>query len=221
MGARETKDPIHRRGPHAMRRAAAREKILAAAIERLNQAGYAETSTVRVAATAKVARGSLLHQFPTRVDLILAVADHAARAQGDFIVAALGKIPRGRERFVGSVDATWAALQQPQSRALLEIIIATRHDPELAARIADFAQRFDSGVSRGARRFAEASGLRDEQGEAVEERRFLLATLRGLAIEAMLSGGAAASPEPVLARLRASRERFYDEHLRAGETAEA
>jgi AcrR family transcriptional regulator len=205
------------RGAHAERRASTRAKLMAAAIACLNDAGYAETSTVRVAAEAKVARGSLLHQFPTRVDLILAVADHAARAQGDFIAAALAKIPAGRERYIGSVDATWAALRQPPSRALLEIIIATRHDPELAARIADFAQRFDSGVSRGARRLAEASGLRDEGDEAVEERRFMLAALRGLAIEAMLSGPGAAPAETILARLRASRARFYDEHLRLGE----
>jgi AcrR family transcriptional regulator len=187
---------------------------MAAAITCLNEVGYAETSTVRVAAVAKVARGSLLHQFPTRVDLILAVADHAAKAQGEFISAVLAQAPPGRERYVASVDASWAALQRPESQALTTIIIATRHDPELATRIADFAQRFDAGVSRGARRLAESSGLRDERDEAVEERRFMLATLRGLAIEALLSGASAASPEPVLARLRASRARFYDEHLK-------
>lgn len=207
------------RGPHAERRASTRAKLLEAAISCLNVVGYAETSTVRVAATAKVARGSLLHQFPTRVDLILAVADHAAKAQGEFIFAALAKVPPGRERYIASVDASWAALQRPESLALVEIIIATRHDPELAARIADFAQRFDAGVSRGARRLAETSGLRDERDEAVEERRFMLASLRGLALEALLSGANAASPEPALARLRASRARFYDEHLKTEDLA--
>jgi AcrR family transcriptional regulator len=209
-----------RRGGHAERRASTRGKIMASAIDCLNTIGYAETSTVRVAAEAKVARGSLLHQFPTRVDLILAVADHAAKAQGEFIVATLEQYPPGRARYVGSVDATWAALQTPESRALLEIIIATRHDAELAARIADFARRFDAGVSRGARRLAEASGLSDERDEAVEERRFMLATLRGLAIEAMLSGPAGASPGPVLARLRTSRAQFFDEHMRVAKDQE-
>jgi hypothetical protein len=102
---------------------------------------------------------------------------------------------------------------------LLAIIIATRHDPELAARIADFARRFDAGVSRGARRLAEASGLSDEGDQAVEERRFMLAALRGLAIEAMLSGPSAASPKAALARLRQSRARFFDAHLKPGESA--
>ena len=209
----DTAEAPRTRGPHAERRAATRAKILAAAVQCLNEVGYAETSTVRVAAVAKVARGSLLHQFPTRVDLILAVADHTAKAQGEFISAALARAPAGRERYIASVDASWAALQRPESQALIEIIIATRHDPELAARIADFAQRFDAGVGRGARRLAEASGLRDERDDAVEERRFMLATLRGLAIEALLSGANAASPEPALARLRASRARFFDDHF--------
>ena len=186
-----------------------------AAVRCLNTIGYAATSTVRVAAEAEVARGSLLHQFPTKVDLILAVAAHAALAQGEFIKAVLSQVPAGRERFIASVDASWAAMQQPEARALLEIIIATSHDPDLASRIADFAQRYDAGVSRGARRLAESAGLQDDGDQAAEERRFVLAALRGLAIETMLSGRAA-SPEPILARLKAGRARFYDEHLKAG-----
>jgi hypothetical protein len=124
----------------------------------------------------------------------------------------MGRLPAGRERFVGSVDATWASLQRPEGRALLEIIVASHHDPELAARIAEFAERFDEGLNRGAQKFADAAGLKTEGAEAVEERRFMLAALRGLALEVMLSGPAA-SPEPVLSRLRESRARFYDTHL--------
>jgi AcrR family transcriptional regulator len=203
------------RGPNAERRAATRLKILAAAVTSLSETGYAQTSTVRVADLAGVARGSLLHQFPTRVDLILAVADYAARAQGDFIREGLAKAPAGRERFIASIDVTWAAFQRPESRALLEIIVATRYDAELAARIPDFAERFEAGVSRGAHRFAEASGLRDDQGEAATERRLILVALRGLAVETALSGEPARA-EAVLALLRRIRGDFYDSHLAGG-----
>jgi AcrR family transcriptional regulator len=199
------------RGPNAERRATTRDKILAAAVRCLNDVGYAQTSTVRVAAEADVARGSLLHQFPTRIDLILAVAQHVTNCQRDFIRTGLAKLPAGRERYIGSIDATWEAFQQPESRALLEIIIATRHDAELAARIPDFAQEFEAKVSRGAHRFAEASGLRDERGEAAAERRLILVALRGLAIETMLSGDHA-DPETVIALLRRMRAQFYDAH---------
>jgi len=199
------------RGPNAERRQATRLKILAAAVTSLSEAGYAQTSTVRVAEMAGVARGSLLHQFPARVDLMAAVADHASRVQGEFIRAGLAKAPAGRERFIASVDVTWAAFQRPESRALLEILVATRHDPELAARISDFAQRFEAGVARGAHRFAEASGLRDDLGEAAAERRLILFALRGLAVETQLGGGGG-DPEAVLALLRRRRAEFHDSH---------
>ncbi len=200
------------RGPNATRRLATRDKILAAAVQSLSEAGYAQTSTVRVAALARVARGSLLHQFPTRIDLILAVADHAAKAQRQFLRQGLAPVPAGRERYLASIDVTWAAFQQPESRALLEIIVAARYDPELAARIPDFAQRFGAGVSRGAHRFAEASGLRDDNGEAAAERRLILVALRGLAVETMLNGGGG-DPQAVLALLKRIRADFYDSHL--------
>jgi AcrR family transcriptional regulator len=199
------------RGPNAERRASTHDKILAAAVRCLNDVGYAQTSTVRVAAEAKVARGSLLHQFPTRIDLILAVAQHVINRQRDFIRAGYAKLPAGRERYIGSIDVTWQVFQRPESRALLEIIIATRHDAELAARIPDFAQEFEARLARGAHRFAEASGLRDELGEAVAERRLILVALRGLAVETMLSGDQV-NPDAVLALLRRMRAQFYDAH---------
>jgi AcrR family transcriptional regulator len=199
------------RGPNAERRASTHDKILAAAVRCLNDVGYAQTSTVRVAAEAKVARGSLLHQFPTRIDLILAVAQHVTNCQRDYIRAGLAKLPAGRERYIGSIDVTWQAYQLPESRALLEIIIATRHDPELADRIPGFAQEFEARVVRGAHRFAEASGLRDDLGEAAVERRMILVTLRGLAVETLMSGDQA-NPDAIIALLRRMRAQFYDTH---------
>ena len=204
------------RGPNAERRASTHQKILAATVRYLNEVGYAQTSTVRVAAEAKVARGSLLHQFPTRIDLILAVANHAREAHRTFMNDGLAKLPRGKERFVGSVDVTWDALQLPESRALLEIIMATRYDPELASRIPAFASEFEAGVTRGAHAFAEAMGLRDDRGEAAAFRRLVLVALRGLVIETMLSG-ADAEPDSVIALLRRWRAQFYDENRIAEE----
>ena len=200
-----------RRGPNAERRAATREKILEAAVRCLSEDGYAKTTTVAVADLAGVARGSLLLQVPTRIDLSREVAQHASRRQGAFIREGLAELPAGRERFVGSVDVTWRAFQQPESRALTEIIIATRHDAELAARIPDFAQSFEAGIARGAQRFAEAMGLSCAAEEAVAERRLVLVALRGLAVATSLSGEAS-DPEAVLRLLRRVRADFYDRH---------
>ena len=96
-----SQDPPHAvgaRGPNAARRLATRGKILAAAVRCLAEEGYAQTSTVRVATLARVPRGSLLHQFPTRIDLILEVAQYAARRQSAFIREGLAELPSGRER---------------------------------------------------------------------------------------------------------------------------
>jgi AcrR family transcriptional regulator len=202
---------LSRRGPNAERRAATREKILDAAVRSLSEDGYAQTTTVAVADLAGVARGSLLHQFPTRIDLVLEVAKYAARRQSLFIRDGLAALPAGRERFIGSVDVTWRALQQPQSRALTEIIIATRHDAELAVRIPDFAHNFEAGIARGAARFAEAMGLTCAPEEAVAERRLVLVALRGLAVATSLSGEQS-DPEAVISLLRCLRADFYDRH---------
>ncbi len=83
---------------------------------------------------------------------------------------------------------------------------------ELAARIPDFGERFEAGVTRGASRFAASSGLLDEQGEAPAERRLILAALRGLAIETALAGDAIESGRAVISLLRRIRGQFYDSH---------
>ncbi len=137
---------------------------------------------------------------------------YAARRQSLFIRDGLAALPARRERFVGSVDVTWRAFQQPQSRrALTEIIIATRHDAELAAHIPGFAHHFEAGIARGAARFAEALGLTCAPEEAVAERRLVLVALRGLAVATSLSGEQS-DPEAVLSLLRRVRADFYDRH---------
>ena len=79
-----------------------------------------------------------------------------------------------------------------------------------------FARPFETYVMTTFRGGRSASYWRAKftEEDAADERRFMLATLRGLAIQSMLSGEAA-SPEPILARLRADRARFFDEHLKS------
>src|SRR5438067_13244164 len=103
MGEAETTIDTRRvpRGPNAERRASTRAKILAAGVRCLAEFGYAATSTPLVAKLAKVSRGSLLHQFPTKTDLILAVAQHAWLIQRDYVRAQVARHANGRHQFVG------------------------------------------------------------------------------------------------------------------------
>ena len=199
------------RGPHAVRRAATRAKILDAAVRSLAEFGYAATSTPLVASLAKVSRGSLLHQFPTKVDLILAVAAYAARAQGAFIREQVMALPPGRERFIGGVDAVWAALKRPEAIALTEVTLAARSDPELAERYPRFAADVEAAQHRGRLRMAEGIGA-PERAEDVDVLAHLtLAALRGLAMESVFVGRPTVQAEKALALLKDLRRRMVDE----------
>ena len=181
---------------------------MAAAVRRLYERGYAGATTPEIAKAAGVARGSLLHQFPTKVDLILAVAEYAATKQGEFLRAHRMTSGSKRDQFVDSIDRLWAALKQPEGIALIEIMLATRHEPELAGRYARFARAYERSLARGLAKLAERSGL--EATAALEQQaRFTLTSLRGLAVETMFSGDPQASEQSV-ALLKAYRGAFFD-----------
>src|SRR6202012_1127807 len=118
------KKPRVPRGPNAERRAATRAKIMEAAVRCLAEFGYAATSTPLVAKLAKVSRGSLLHQFPTKTDLMLAVAQSASQPRGLKVREHLAATPEGPGRFLAGVDAVWASLHEPSAIALMEVTIA-------------------------------------------------------------------------------------------------
>ena len=199
------------RGPNAERRAATRAKIMEATVKCLAEFGYAATSTPLVAKLAKVSRGSLLHQFPTKVDLILAVAEYAARTQGAVIGEALMAKPVGRERFLHGVDAIWAALRRPASVALMEVMIAARSDAELAARYPGFAGAMEESLHRSRSRIAAGLGAEDRAEELDVMSHLTLVALRGLAMETLFVGRPTQDAEKVVELLKTLRRRFADE----------
>jgi AcrR family transcriptional regulator len=200
------------RGPNAERRAATRAKILDAGVRCLAEFGYAATSTPLVAKLAKVSRGSLLHQFPTKVDLMLAVIEHAWLVQRDFIRGQVAANPPGRDQFIGGVQAVWKGLQLPEAIAVMEVMIAARTDPELAGRYADFASGVEAGMHRTRRRMAEGLlGAPEHVGEVDAIAHLTLAALRGLALETVFIGRSTEEADKVLALLENMRRRMVDE----------
>jgi len=207
----ETTKPKVPRGPNAERRAATRAKIMEAAVRCLAEFGYAATSTPLVAKMAKVSRGSLLHQFPTKVDLILAVAEYAARAQGVVIRDALMAKPVGRERFLHGVDAIWAALRRPASVALMEVMIAARSDAELAERYPGFAGDLEDRLHRARIRMARNLGVPERLEEIEAVAHLTRMALNGLAMESVFIGRASPDAPRVLALLKDIRQRLVNE----------
>jgi AcrR family transcriptional regulator len=199
------------RGPNAERRAATRAKIMEAAVRCLAEFGYAATSTPLVARLAKVSRGSLLHQFPTKVDLILAVAEYAMTARGAVVGEELRPYPDGPDRFLMGVDAVWASLHTPAAIALMEVTIAARSDPELAERYPSFADDMEERLRRARVRMASNLGVpqRLEEIEAVAH--LTRMALNGLAMESVFIGRESADAPRVLALLKDIRQRLVDE----------
>lgn len=106
-----------------------RERILAAAADCLAEDGYIATTTSRIQARAEVSRGSLLHQFPARDDLLVAAVQHLADRR-------TMEIPHGVQGGVTideAVEAIWATFNGPLFRAALQLWVAAEHNPNLAA----------------------------------------------------------------------------------------
>lgn len=171
---------------HEERSAATRERLIEAAIFCLHKYGYAATTTTLVAEEAGFSRGAMLHQFGAKVDLMLAVAQHVVDRQNAFFRQALKAYPRGRERFVGLTDVTWEALSQPAAIALLEIMMASRSDPELGARFPALAEEMARSQREGTWETALQAGITDKATvEAMSQ--LNRAAMQGLSILLMFS----------------------------------
>jgi AcrR family transcriptional regulator len=205
------KKPRVPRGPNAERRAATRAKIMEAAVRCLAEFGYAATSTPLVARLAKVSRGSLLHQFPTKVDLMLGVAEYASVARGAKVIEALAPYPEGPDRFLHGVDAVWASLHTPAAIALMEVTIAARSDPELAERYPAFAGDLEDRLHRARIRMADNLGVPERLEEIEAMAHLTRMALNGLAMDSVFIGRKSPDEDRVLALLKDLRQRLIDQ----------
>ena len=119
----------------ARQTSAARATLIEATIACLDTYGYAATSINRIQEKASVSRGALTHHFPSKEDLIVATLDrllistlHPSLPSKDIHKAAglaedLQFIARSLSR-------------SRNGRALAEVLLATRTDVQLKARVA-------------------------------------------------------------------------------------
>lgn len=204
----ETSEPRKARShrTHEERSAATQERLIEAAIHCLHRFGYAATTTTLVAEQAELSRGAMLHQFGTKVDLMLAVAKHVVEKQNAFFRQALRAYPQGRERFVGLTDVTWEALSQPAAMALLEIMMASRSDPDLGERFPALAAALAQSQSDGAWETARQAGITDRAAvDAMAQ--VHRAAMQGLSITLMFT------PDPQSLRPGLDLLRWYKEQL--------
>ncbi len=174
------------RGPHAERSAAMRKRLIEAAIECLTELGYGATTLQVVTDRAGASRGAILHHFPSKVDLMIAVSEYAAGKQNRQVARLLADTAPGMDRFLGITMATWDAMQRPPAIALLEIMMGSRSDAELGARFPAVIDALEKHQREGVWEQAQSVGITDKA--QIEAMTWLHnAAMRGLAMELMFS----------------------------------
>ena len=180
------RDPVRARRTQADRREETRRRTLDAAIACLWRDGYSATSTLSVAAEAGLTRSAILHHFPTKTDLILAVAEEVVRRSSakrrDIVI----QEKRGLPRFKALTEASWAVQQQPEAMTLLEILMASRGDEELAERLPALVEALEAFQLEGVLEITRDLGVTNDA--SVEAMTILhQAAQRGLAIELLFA----------------------------------
>jgi AcrR family transcriptional regulator len=130
-----------------------RERLLQATFKALYEVGYAATTTVEVCRRTGISRGSLLHQFPTRADLLASAVEYVFERRVRAFRRALSRLPADCDREARLVDLLWREVRGPAHYAWLELVVASRTDEVLRERVRAVAQRFDGLVQEV---FAEA-----------------------------------------------------------------
>lgn len=108
-----------------------RSALLESALTLVAETGYAATTTQAVLDRSGVSRGSLLHQFTTRHDLMVATAELAMSRMVSSTQTALGAFDDPLEALCHYPDILWQVLNEPPARANTEILLASRWDGEL------------------------------------------------------------------------------------------
>jgi AcrR family transcriptional regulator len=181
------------RMPNPIRSAMTREKLLNATIECLYELGYDRTSTVLVTKRAKVSRGAMLHQFPSKADLMMATSEFIRKQRRAAHRAALEGIDDPLEQLRRAIDITWSELSKPSGIARIEIMLASRSDKEFGSRFATLNTEIDQRHKAWAWQLAEQAGITDRS--AVEAMTQLYsAALRGLVIDLLQPGARVGVP---------------------------
>ncbi|MBN6042171.1 TetR/AcrR family transcriptional regulator [Amycolatopsis sp. 195334CR] len=131
--------------PRQDRATATRARLIEAAYACLLDGGYAATTVGAVQQRAGVARGTLLHHFPTRATLMAAVVDDIAERRMRVLGSGTEPAAGGWD---GVVDLVWRDLQSPAFSAALELWVASRTDPDLRAALAPVQQRVITAARR-------------------------------------------------------------------------
>jgi AcrR family transcriptional regulator len=149
------------RRTNAERTATTRSRVLDATARCLAEFGYARTTTTVVAKLAGVSRGALLHNFPTRSELVVAAARHLFDQRVDEVRERAATLPEGTDRSDAVIEMLFDISRSQTADASLEVISAGRTDPDLRPFVTELSQHYHRTIGEV---FAELFPRPDDQG---------------------------------------------------------
>lgn len=173
-----------KRRTHAERSAETQSRLIDAAINCLHRVGYSATTTSLVADEAEVSRGAMTHQFPTKVDLMLAVVRAVFDAEVKEYSRILGAIEDPVKRYFALPSVMWEVLSRPSAIAVTEIMMASRSDPALAEGLAPMQAAIEEDARAAIALEMGRVGIPEGRNTRATHRLFV-AAIRGLAIDAL------------------------------------
>jgi AcrR family transcriptional regulator len=156
--------------------------VLAAAVRVIATHGYNAANIQLVCDTSKVVRGSVLHQFPTRLDLMMGVLDYAHDELIKRLRIRLAEHATPTEQLESFFDAVWVlTANDPMGTVVSEIQDAAHWDKDLAKLIAPASDRTLRRLNEELRKIAEHAGIAD-MAALGSSLIVVVAAVRGLAI---------------------------------------
>lgn len=167
------------------RRTATRAKLLDATVECLVERGFAATTVAEIQERTGLARGTLLHHFPTKVDLLVAAMSHVATRRAERFVAEVERLPASQDRLDAVVDLAWRDLNSPTFFAALELWVAARTDPELREALVPVERELFRVIHESLRAVVGAQASDRRTATLVE---FTIDVLTGISMSTILTG---------------------------------
>jgi AcrR family transcriptional regulator len=128
------------------RKAATRERIVAAALEQVAEGGYASAGVQAVAGRARVAVGTVYRHFPSKAELFAEVFRRASQRELDVVVEVSGADGPAAERLAAAVEAfSRRALAAP---VLAYALIAEPVDPAVESERLRFRRGYRDAFAR-------------------------------------------------------------------------
>lgn len=177
------------REPQQSRSVTTRWRLVKAASACLIEVGLAGASTAVIATRAGMSQGAVFKHFPTKADLLGATVTDILAEFVEAFRDGISEALRGKraEPVHAACVVLWRIFRSAEMRAVFEIYVAARTDPELTRRLAPILDRHRAAILVEARRLFPKAATRPDFPGAVDA---IVYAMQGAAL-GMFAPGAA------------------------------